>query len=200
MHKGWLRIICLAGQGKLFLKYELCHYFGVKCDGVRDCLVFNVSSVPPGWHPSLWVSQAEANFVAVLLPAAWQGFFVAFVYLFLFALKSLLITAWVSLCGQMRTTVKIPLKFILLGRSHKWSRIYSWIVLLYHHLLLAGNFLFIDDKAVKQHILCSGGCPYMSNFLYLTSRQERILLRRKKCAWKEAINIKMIASSSGLTS
>lgn len=150
--------------------------------------------------PSVWVSQAEANFVAVLLPASWERFFVAFIYFFLFALKSLLIMAWVSLCGQMRTTVKIPLKFNLLGRSHKWSRIYSWVVLLYHHLLLAGNFLFINDKAVKQHILCNGGCLYMSSFLYLKSRQERILLRHKKCVWKEGINIKMMASSSDLAS
>lgn len=147
MHMGWLRIICLADQGDLFLQCELCHYFGVECDGVRDCLLFNVSSVPPGWHPSVWVSQAEANFVPVLLPAAWEGFFVAFISSFLFALESLLITAWVSPCSRMRTTLKIPLKFNLLERSHKWSRIFSWIVLLCHHLLLADNFLFINDKA-----------------------------------------------------
>lgn len=96
--------------------------------------------------------------------------------------------------------MKIPLKFNLLGRSHKWSRIYSWIVLLCHHLLLAGNFLFISDKAVKQHILCSGGCPCMSSFLYFKSGQERILHRGKKCAWKEGINIGMMASSSDLAS
>lgn len=182
MHMRWLRIIYLADQGNLFIKYELCHYFGVKYDGVRDCVLVNVPSVPPGWHSSLWgcLSQAEANFVAVLLPAAWEGFFVAFIYFFLFALKSRLITAWVSLCGQMRTTVNTPLKFNLLRRSHKWPKIYPWIVLLCHHLLLASNFLFINDKAVKRHILCSGGCPYMSSFLYLKSRQERILLRRKK--------------------
>lgn len=141
MHRKWLRIMYLADQGNLFLKYELCHYFGVKYDGVRDCLLFNVSSVPPGWHPSVWVSQAEANFVAVLLPAAWERFLVAFIYSFLFAVKSLLITAWVSLCCQMRATAKIPLKFNLLGRSHKWSRIYFWIILSCHHLLLADNFL-----------------------------------------------------------
>lgn len=129
----------------------------------------------------------------------WEGFFVAFIYFFLFALKSLLITAWVSLCGQMRTTtVKISQKFNVLGMSHKWSRIYSWIVLLCHHLLLADDFLLINGKAVKQHILCSGGCPYMSSFLCLKSRQREFCTLTY--AWKEEINIRMMASSSDLAS
>ena len=44
----WDDIICIADHNNFFLKYKLCHAFGVKCDAVRNCLLFNVSSVPPG--------------------------------------------------------------------------------------------------------------------------------------------------------
>lgn len=152
-------ILCMADRSSFSLKYEVCRSFGVKHDGMTDCLLFNVSSFPPGWHPSICTSQAEANFVSVLLPAASKGFFVAFIFPFLFAWKSLPIAARVSLCGLLRTIAEVPLTCNALGRSCKCSRIYSWVPLLSHHVLLADNFMFINDRTIKQHYLLQQSSP-----------------------------------------
>lgn len=84
------------------------------------------------------------------LAAAWEGFFVAPRHLFThFSL------AWnhgVSRCSPLRTIAKVPLKFNFLGMNHKWYRIYSWIALLCHHLLLAADFLIITDKTIKESV------------------------------------------------
>lgn len=111
--------------------------------------------------------------------------------------------AWnhrVSCHSPLRTIAKVLLKFNLLGRNHKWYRIYSWIALRCHHLLLDNNLMFLNDKTVKQSMSSTAEVVSTGVVFYSKSRQEKILPRPPKCAWKEGIHIKMMALWSHLAS